>query len=120
MRVTFDRTVKPVFPGARVSSDAGLFPFRDLDAPRQVWADAAFVIPELYELLKAEGYRYAIRLNSAALPQRLVAHLLTCPLGRPPNKLQQFYHRFRYQAERQRPSRCFRERGACNTDPTKF
>ena len=31
LRVSFDRTVKLVFHGATVSSDAGLFPYRDLD-----------------------------------------------------------------------------------------
>ena len=31
LRVGFDRTIKLEFHGARVSSDAGLFPYRDLD-----------------------------------------------------------------------------------------
>ena len=31
LRVGFDRAIKRVFHGARVSSDAGLFPYRDLD-----------------------------------------------------------------------------------------
>ena len=31
LRVGFDRAVKLEFHGARVSSDAGLFPYRDLD-----------------------------------------------------------------------------------------
>ena len=35
--------------------------YRDLDAPKLFRADAAFAIPELYELLETEGYRYAIR-----------------------------------------------------------
>ena len=31
LQVTFDRRVKLAFHGAKVSSDAGLFPYRDLD-----------------------------------------------------------------------------------------
>jgi hypothetical protein len=31
LRVGFDRAIKLEFHGARVSSDAGLFPYRDLD-----------------------------------------------------------------------------------------
>ena len=31
LRVGFDRTIMLAFHGARVSSDAGLFPYRDLD-----------------------------------------------------------------------------------------
>ncbi len=31
LRVGFDRTIKLAFHGARVSSDAGLFPYRNLD-----------------------------------------------------------------------------------------
>lgn len=36
--------------------------YRGLNVPRFFRADAAFAIPGLYELLEAEGYRYAIRL----------------------------------------------------------
>lgn len=31
LRVDFDRTIKLAFHGAQVSSDAGLFPYRNLD-----------------------------------------------------------------------------------------
>ncbi len=73
--------------------------YRDLDAPRFFRADAAFAIPDLYELLEAEGYRYAIRLKANAVLERQIAHLLTRPVGRPPNKPQRFYHSFAYQAK---------------------
>ena len=37
--------------------------YRDLDVPKFFRGDAAFAIPALYELLEAEGYRYAVRLK---------------------------------------------------------
>ena len=92
LRVGFDRAIKLEFRGAKVSSDAGLFPCRDLD-------DAAFAIPELYELLEAEGYRYAIRLKANPILQEHITHLLTRPVGRPPKGPQRFYHSFDYQAQ---------------------
>ena len=47
-------------------------------------ADAAFAMPEVYEFLEAESFRYAIRLpaNRAA-----IAHLLRRPVGRPPKEV---------------------------------
>ena len=60
--------------------------------------DAAFAIPELYELLEAEGYRYAIRLPANEVLYREVAHLMKRPVGRPPAKPIVLYHRFEYQA----------------------
>jgi hypothetical protein len=61
--------------------------------------DAAFALPELYELLEAEGYQYAIRLKANAVLERKIGHLLTRPVGRPPIKPQRFYHSFEYQAQ---------------------
>ena len=117
LRVGFHRAIKLEFHGARVSSDAGLFPYRDLDEsagltesvamrllddldiPKFFRGDAAFAIPELYELLEAEGYHYAIRLRANAILERHISHLLTRPVGRPPKKPQRFYHSFDYQAQ---------------------
>ena len=42
--------------------------------------------PELYEYLELEDYLYAIRLPSNQVLHRQIAHLLTRPVGRPPNK----------------------------------
>ena len=53
-------------------------------------ADAAFAIPELYEMLEAEGYFYTIRLKGNAVLQEAVAPLLKRPVARPPN----FIHRY--------------------------
>jgi hypothetical protein len=73
--------------------------YRDLDIRRFFRGDAAFAIPELYELLEAEGYRYAIRLKANAILERHISHLLTRPVGRPPKKPQRFYYSFDYQAQ---------------------
>jgi len=73
--------------------------YRDLDVPKFFRGDAAFAIPELYELLEAEGCRYAIHLKANPILERHIAHLLTRPVGRPPKKPQRFYHSFEYQAQ---------------------
>ncbi len=73
--------------------------YRNPDLPRFFRADAAFAIPELYELLEAEGYRYVIRLKANPILQEHITHLLTRPVGRPPKGPQRFYHSFDYQAQ---------------------
>ena len=62
-------------------------------------ADAAFAKPEIYELLEAEGIRYAIRLPANQVLQRRIGHLLTRPVGRPPKKPIVSYASFHYQAK---------------------
>ena len=59
--------------------------------------DAAFALPDLYEYLEAEGYKYAIRLKANKVLQKSVAHLLTRPVGRPPNHVRRFHASFNYQ-----------------------
>ena len=61
--------------------------------------DAAFAKPELYELLEAEEISYAIRLPANSVLQERIGHLLTRPVGRPPNKPQVFFPNFSYQAQ---------------------
>ncbi len=73
--------------------------YRDNDVPRFFRGDAAFAIPELYERLEAEGYRYAIRLKANPILQEQITHLLKRPVGRPPRKPQRFFHSFEYQAQ---------------------
>jgi len=73
--------------------------YRGNDIPKFLRGDAAFAIPELYELLEAEGYQYAIRLKANPILERHISHLLTRPVGRPPSKPQRFYHSFDYQAK---------------------
>ena len=60
--------------------------------------DAAFASPDIYEYLEAEGFLYAIRLPADTVLQESIAHLLTRPVGRPPNHVRRYYASFSYQA----------------------
>jgi hypothetical protein len=60
--------------------------------------DAAFADPNVYCYLEAEGYFYAIRLKDNAILHNKIEHLLTRPVGRPPQKPIILYHSFQYQA----------------------
>jgi len=62
-------------------------------------ADAAFAMPEVYELLEAEGIRYTIRLPANRVLQDKIGHLLIRPVGRPPNEVRRFHASFSYQAQ---------------------
>jgi len=66
---------------------------------RLLRGDAAFALPDVYEYLEAEGFRYAIRLPANQVLQNRIAHLLTRPVGRPPHYVRRFYASFRYQAQ---------------------
>jgi len=73
--------------------------YREVQVPKYFRGDAAFAIPELYELLEAEGYGYAIRLKGNAVLMQHIGHLMTRPVGRPPKKPVVLYHSFEYQAQ---------------------
>ena len=60
--------------------------------------DAAFASPEMYAYLEAEGFLYAIRLPKNQILQQSIGHLLTRPVGRPPNHVRRHYASFSYQA----------------------
>jgi len=60
--------------------------------------DAAFALPDLYEFLEAEGFKYAIRLKANSVLQGRISHLLKRPVGRPPNRVVRSYANFTYQA----------------------
>jgi len=60
--------------------------------------DAAFAAPGMYEYLEAEGFLYAIRLPTNPILQKSIAHLLTRPVGRPPNHVRRYYASFSYRA----------------------
>ena len=60
--------------------------------------DAAFASPDIYEFLEAEDFLYAIRLKANAVLQESIAHLLTRPVGRPPNHVRRYYASFSYRA----------------------
>src|SRR5439155_13256081 len=66
---------------------------------RLLRGDAAFALPDVYEYLEAEGFRYAIRLPANQVLQNRIAHLLTRPVGRPPHYVRRFHASFRYQAQ---------------------
>src|ERR1700730_9630549 len=61
-------------------------------------ADAGFANPEVYEFLEAERIKYAIRLPANRIMQERIGHLLTRPIGRPPNEVRRSYANFTYQA----------------------
>ena len=61
--------------------------------------DAAFAIPQIYELLEAEGVGYTMRLPANRVLQEKIGHLLKRPVGRPPHEVRRYYASFRYQAQ---------------------
>ena len=71
---------------------------QDRKLRRYFRGDAAFASPDIYEFLEAEGYTYAIRLKTNAVLQDRIAHLLSPPVGRPPNQVRRFHASFSYQA----------------------
>ena len=60
--------------------------------------DAGFANPEIYDYLEAEGVKYPIRQPANRILQERIGHLLTRPVGRPPNEVRRFYARFSYPA----------------------
>ena len=61
-------------------------------------ADAGFANPDVYEFLETERIKYAIRLPANRVLQERIGHLLTRPVGRPPNEVGRRYANFTYQA----------------------
>ena len=68
------------------------------DLRRYFRGDAAFASPDIYEFLEAEAYTYAVRLKANAVLQESIAHLLSRPVGSPPNHVRRYYASFSYQA----------------------
>src|ERR1700722_9487792 len=60
--------------------------------------DAGFANPDDYEFLETERITYAIRLPANRVLQERIGHLLTRPVGRPPNEVGRRYANFTYQA----------------------
>jgi hypothetical protein len=73
--------------------------YRDQEKRRYFRGDAAFALPELYEFLEAEDFRYAIRLPANRVLQERIAPLLKRPVGRPPKSVRRLYASFHYQAQ---------------------
>ncbi len=55
-------------------------------------------MPEVYEFHEAENMKYTIRLSANKDLQYKIGHLLTRPVGRPPNEVRRFHASFSYQA----------------------
>ena len=66
LRVSFDRVIKLEFHGATVSSDAGLFPFRDLDEAAQL---TEFGAAGLFDFRTGSNIRHAM---TALLRQSII------------------------------------------------
>src|SRR5512142_1192152 len=60
--------------------------YRELKIPKFFRGDAAFASPDVFRLLEAERYWYAIRLKANAVLERQIAHLMKRPVGRPSKK----------------------------------
>src|SRR3712207_2523273 len=60
--------------------------------------DAAFAMPEIYEFLETEGYKYTIRLPANAVLQESIGWLLRRPVGRPPHEVRRYHASFSYRA----------------------
>jgi Transposase DDE domain group 1 len=72
--------------------------YRDRDIPKFFRGDSAFAFPKLFGLLEREGFRYAIRLKSNAVLERMIARWMTRPVGRPSHQPKVFYHNVWYRA----------------------
>jgi hypothetical protein len=72
--------------------------YRERDLRRYFRGDAAFASPDIYEFLEAGGFLYAIRLPKNPILQESIGHLLTRPVGRPPNHVRRYYASFSYRA----------------------
>ena len=73
--------------------------YRDRAVRRFFRGDAAFALPDLYDFLEAEGYKYTIRLKANAILQEAIAYLLKRPVGRPPIEVRWYYANFSYRAQ---------------------
>jgi len=73
--------------------------YRERGLRRYFRGDAAFAAPDIYEFLEAEGFLYTIRLPKNQVLQDSIAHLLSRPVGRPPNHVRRCYANFIYQAK---------------------
>ncbi len=86
-RASARRLLKPVV--ARYKSGVPRIYFR---------GDAGFASPDVCGYLEADGIKYAIRLPANRVPQERIGHLLTRPVGRPPNEVRRSYANFTNQA----------------------
>ncbi len=73
--------------------------YKERDLRRYFRGDAAFASPDIYKFLEDEGFLYAIRLPKNQVLLESICHLLTRPVGRPPNHVRRYYASFSYRAK---------------------
>ena len=73
--------------------------YRERDLRRYFRGDAAFASPDIYGFPEDEGFLYAIRLPKNQVLPESICHLLTRPVGRPPNHVRRYYAGFSYRAK---------------------
>ena len=73
--------------------------YKERDLRRYFRGDAAFASPDIYKFLEDEGFLYAIRLPKNQVLLGSICHLLTRPVGRPPNHVRRHYAGFSYRAK---------------------
>jgi hypothetical protein len=88
----WEEVLRPVL--ARYTAEA-----RPSITRRRFRADAAFAIPELFDLLESEGWDYAIRIKGNPKLHEQVAFLTRRRSGRPPNHVVRSYTSFHYRAK---------------------
>ncbi len=88
LRVGFDRAIKLEFHGAKVSSDAGLFPYRDLDEAAQLTDSGA---AELFDFRTGTNVQHG---TAALLRQSVYSRLAGYEDGRGDSSrsLAHFFH----------------------------
>jgi hypothetical protein len=84
--------LKPVL--SRYSTEA-----RPSITRRRFRGDAAFAMPELFDLLESEGWDYAIRIKGNPKLHEQIGWLTKRRPGRPPNHVVRNYTSFQYQAK---------------------
>jgi hypothetical protein len=72
--------------------------YRERSLRRYFRGDAAFALPDLYEFLEGENYKYVIRLKANRVLQECIVHLLTRLVGRPAKHVRRYYASFSYRA----------------------
>ena len=73
--------------------------YKERDLRRYFRGDAAFASPDINKFLEDEGFLYAIRLPKNQVLLESICHLLTRPVGRPPNHVRRHYASFSYRAK---------------------
>ena len=93
LRVDFDRRLKLEFHGSKITSDAGLLAYRELDDFLGLTDRGGAV---LSGLRRGKNTR---RLPTNPILQGSIAHWLSHPVGRPPNHVRRTYASFSYRAK---------------------